>query len=368
LSRESLAWVQRTAGAAPVRESLALAEPRDDEIVVRLVATGICHTDLLAPQFIAAPAVFGHEGAGIVEFTGRNVTKVRPGDPVAMTFGSCGVCRACCEAEPAYCADFAQIQYGGSRRDGSAILSDAAGPVRGAFFAQSSFATRALVNERSIVRLPPEFPLELAAPLGCGVQTGAGAVLNALAARAGDDLAVFGAGSVGLSAVMAARIAGCARIIAVDINPARLALALQLGATHVFDARDDDIVARIRALTGDGVRYSLETAGVEASFRAAFDCLAKRGTCGVVAVPNLGKPFPFAAGGLLHGRRLVGIIEGSSVPDVFIPQLVRHHLAGRLPFDRMVSWYEFDALPKALADAAAGSVVKAIVRMPPAQA
>jgi aryl-alcohol dehydrogenase len=366
MSRESLAWVQRTAGADPVREALQLADPRDDEIVVRLVATGICHTDLLAPQFIAPPAVFGHEGCGLVEAIGRGVTKVRVGDPVALTFGSCGACRACLEAEPAYCADFAQIQYGGARRDGSAILSDASGPVRGAFFAQSSFATRALVTERSVVRLPADFPLELAAPLGCGVQTGAGAVLNALAARAGDDLAVFGAGSVGLSAVMAAKIAGCARIIAVDINPARLELALELGATHVFDAREDDVAARIRALTGDGVRYSLETAGAETSFRAAIDCLAKRGTCGLVAVPNLGKPLSFAPAPLLHGRRLVGIIEGSSVPDVFIPQLIRHHLAGRLPFDRMVSWYDFDALPAALADATAGRAIKPIVRMPAA--
>lgn len=357
------AWVQREPAAPPRLETLDLDEPRPDELLVRLEACGVCHTDLFAPRRFPLPAVFGHEGAGVVERVGTTVRGLRPGDRVVLTFGSCGACRNCATGAPAYCMTGHELQFAGARADGSPTLGGDDGPVRGAFFQQSSFATHALATGRNAVRIPDELPLDLAAPLGCGIQTGAGAVLNTLACPAGVSLVVFGVGSVGLSAVMAARLARCEPVIAVDLLPERLALALELGATHALDARSPELVEEIHDLTGGGARFSLETAGTEQSFRAAIDCLARLGTCGLCTVPRLGEPIEFRPLSILKGRTVTGVLEGSSVPDEFIPYLARLHLDGELPYDRLVSFYDFGDLPRALADAEAGRVVKPVLRM-----
>jgi len=361
---EIRAWVQRDVDGPPGLETLSLDALRPDELRVRLAACGICHTDLFAPRLVPLPAVLGHEGAGVVEEVGTAVTSLRPGDRVALTFGSCGECVHCGEGAPAYCADGHALQFGGQRADGSTTLRSATGPVHGAFFQQSSFATHAIATERNAVRIPDGMPFELAAPLGCSVQTGAGAVLNTLACREGSSLAVFGVGPVGLSAVMAARLAGCRTIIAVDVQPGRLALALELGATHVVNANAAPALDLILSITGGGADYSIETAGADESFRAAIDCLAKRGTCGLCTVPRLGEPLEFSPLSILKGRTVTGVLEGSSVPREFIPRLARLHLDGRLPYDRFVARYDFEDLPRALDDAAQGRVVKAVLRMP----
>jgi aryl-alcohol dehydrogenase len=357
------AWVQREPAVPPRLETLDLDEPRPDELLVRLEACGVCHTDLFAPRRFPLPAVFGHEGAGVVERVGTTIRGLRPGDRVVLTFGSCGACRNCATGAPAYCMTGHELQFAGARADGSPTLGGDDGPVRGAFFQQSSFATHALATGRNAVRIPDELPLDLAAPLGCGIQTGAGAVLNTLACPAGVSLVVFGVGSVGLSAVMAARLARCEPVIAVDLRPERLALALELGATHALDARSPELVEEIHDLTGGGARFSLETAGTEQSFRAAIDCLARLGTCGLCTVPRLGEPIEFQPLSILKGRTVTGVLEGSSVPDEFIPYLARLHLDGELPYDRLVSFYDFGDLPRALADAEAGRVVKPVLRM-----
>jgi aryl-alcohol dehydrogenase len=358
------AWVHRSADAPPTLESMTLDEPRPDELRVRLAACGVCHTDLFAPLRFGLPAVLGHEGAGVVEAVGERVTKFWPGDRVALTFGSCGHCANCTSGAPAYCVHGHELQFGGAREDGSGTLRAGETPVRGAFFQQSSFATHALATERNAVRIPDELPLELAGPLGCGIQTGAGAVLNTLRCRPGSSLAVFGAGSVGLSAVMAARLAGCAQVIAVDILPSRLALALELGATMVLDATEGEVADRIRSLTGGGAHYSLETAGAEQTFRDSIDCLARLGVCGLCTVPKLGAPIEFSPLAILKGRTVTGVLEGSSVPHEFIPRLAGLFLNGRLPYDRLVSYYDFDDLPRALDDAAHGRAIKPVIRMP----
>lgn len=358
------AWVQHRAGEAPVLEALNLDEPRADEVVVRIAAAGVCHTDLFAPLRFALPAVFGHEGAGVVERVGEAVTRLSVGDRVALTFGSCGACRNCRKGAPAYCMDGHRLQFGGLRADGSVTLADARGQaVHGAFFQQSSFATHALATERNAVRIPDDLPFEIAAPLGCGIQTGAGAVLNTLACPPGSSLAVFGTGSVGLSAVMAARLAGCDPVIAVDVRPTRLALARELGATHALDAREGGVASRILELTGGGADFSIETAGAEETFRDAIDCLARLGTCGLCTVPKLGEPFPFAPLSILKGRTVTGVLEGSSVPDEFIPRLAALHLEGRLPCERLLRFYDFADLPRALEDAEAGRAIKPVLRV-----
>jgi aryl-alcohol dehydrogenase len=345
-------------------EDVDLDEPRDDEVLVRLVASGVCHTDLGAPHFCALPAVFGHEGAGIVEGVGARVGKVRRGDRVVLTFGSCGACRHCHEGVPSHCSHMTPLQFGGSRLDGSPTMRGSDGPVRGAFFQQSSFATYALATERNVVRVPDEMPLELAAPLGCGVQTGVGAILNTLRAPAGSSVAIFGVGSVGLAAVMGARFAGCRPIIAIDVLPERLELAREFGATHALDGRDPEIVARVRAVAREGVDFSLDTAGNVTTLDSALKVLANRGHCAFFTVPDRGAPIPVSLVSLLvGGKSLTGVLEGSSVPDVFIPRLIDWHLAGLLPVDRLVRDYPFADIARALDDAAHGRAIKPVLRM-----
>ena len=359
------AAVCRAAGAAPQIEPLELDAPRADEVLVRLVATGICHTDLFSSGIYPLPAVFGHEGAGVVERVGAGVGKVKAGDRVSMTFGSCGQCRLCHAGHPAYCEGGHDLQFSGRRLDGSTTLRDASGAaVHGSFFQQSSFATHALGTQRSVVKLPDAMPLERAGPLGCGIQTGAGAVLHSLAARAGSSIAIFGVGSVGLAAVMAARLAGCSTIVAVDVKPERLELAREFGATHGFDAREGDVVARIQGVARGGVMFSLETAGQIQTLNDAINCLARRGACAIVTVPKMGAAFEWSPLNLLlGGRRLISVLEGDSVPDVFIPQLAELYLSGRLPLDRLTRDYDFRDIGRALDDAHHGRTIKPILRM-----
>ncbi len=358
------AAVTRSPDAPPKLEALTLEDPRPDELLVRIVAAGICHTDLSAPALSPLPAVFGHEGAGIVEAVGSAVEGFRPGDRVALSFGSCGGCGACHEGAPAYCDHMMQLQFGGVRLDGTTTLRDARGPVHGAFFQQSSFATYALATARNAVHVPDDIPLDVAAPFGCGIQTGAGAVLNVFELKAHESLVVFGAGSVGLAAIMAAAVAGAAPIVAVDPVAERRALALELGATHAVDPTDHpELVAELRGLCRGGAHASLETAGHVQSFNAAIDVLRMRGTCGLVTVPNMGKPFEFSPVSLLFGRRLVGILEGASVPEVFLPRLFDLYRQGRLPVDRLIRRYAFSDIATAMADSASGRTVKPVLCM-----
>ena len=214
-------------------EAVSLEDPRDDEVLVRLVATGVCHTDLIARDQIypvPQPIVLGHEGAGIVEKVGAGVSHVEPGDHLVLTYLSCGDCPACNEASPAYCHKLFGLCFGGARPDGSGAIRDANGEaLHGHFFGQSSFATLAIASRRNVVKVRRDAPWEILGPLGCGLQTGAGAVLNVFRPEAGQSLAVFGAGAVGLSALMAARHAVMEPIIVIDVVPERLQIARDLG-------------------------------------------------------------------------------------------------------------------------------------------
>lgn len=346
-------------------EPVELDTPRGNEVLVKIVATGICHTDLMAPKvLVGSPVVLGHEGAGVVEAVGSNVTKVSRGDRVILSYASCGMCESCMTGEPFHCHLTQPMNFGCARSDGTKTIKWQGQPINSAFFQQSSFATYALATERNVVKVEHDVPLELLAPLGCGIQTGAGAVMNTLRPEAGSSIAVFGAGSVGLSAVMAARAVGCTTVVAVDINPERLKLALELGATHAIDAGDGNTLEQIRMITGGkGLRYSIETAGTVKTFTDSIDCLLIGGTCALVTVPNHGAPFEFSALNLLFGRKMVGVLEGSSVPEVFIPRLIDLYQQGRFPMDKLVTYYPFARINDAIADSVAGKTVKAILRM-----
>jgi aryl-alcohol dehydrogenase len=210
-------------------EEVELDEPRADEVLLRMVATGLCHTDLSAQAGIVPfplPGVVGHEGAGVVESVGAAVQRVARGDHVLASFSSCGHCMECRGGHPALCESFHPLNLSaGTRPDGTHTIHQGAEPLSGHFFGQSSLARHAIVDERCLVKVPPDAPLHMLAPLGCGIQTGAGAVLNVLRPEPGCSLAVFGIGAVGCAAVMAAALSSAARIIAIDVVPARLELA-----------------------------------------------------------------------------------------------------------------------------------------------
>jgi aryl-alcohol dehydrogenase len=361
------AAVVRAPHAAMSFEELDLESPRDRELVVRVVATGVCHTDIAMRDQafpVPQPIVLGHEGAGIVEQVGRGVTKVKIGDAVVMTYNSCGQCPSCYAAQASYCHDFFGRNFAGIRADGSTPLTGAAGPVHGNFFGQSSFASHALCHERNVVPVPRDVSLELLGPLACGIQSGAGAVMNALRVGNGQSLVIFGTGSVGLSAVMAARLMGATCIIGVDLNDQRLDLARQLGATHTINAAQGDTAAAIHDICPSGVHFALETTGSVPVIRSAVESLAPRGTCGLLGASPITAELTLNVAHLMTaGRAVRGIIEGDSVPELFIPALIDLYRQGRFPFDRLLRFYPFSELNAAIADSEAGVTIKAVVRM-----
>ncbi len=348
-------------------EQLQLEEPRDDEVLVRVVATGVCHTDItVRDQYypVPLPAVLGHEGAGIVEKVGAGVTKVKPGDHVVLSYLPCGQCGKCHGGKPAYCDLMFPYNFGGGRLDGSTSISDGGDRISGFFFGQSSFATHALANQRNVVKVRKDAPLKLLGPLGCGIQTGAGGVLNSLAPEAGTSIAIFGAGAVGLSAVMAARVCGCTKIIAIDLNGERLKLATELGATDIINPRDGgNTVEIIQSMTGTGVNYSLETTAVPTVLRQAVESLTTTGVCGLIGGAPMGTEITLDMNNILFGRTLRGIVEGDSVADVFIPRLIDLHMQGRFPFDRLVKFYPLDKINEAITEAESGSTIKPILEI-----
>lgn len=354
---EIRAAVLRNKGGPLTIESLYIEAPREDEVLVRVIASGICHTDI---AFVddwydgGDPLVLGHEGAGVVERVGKRVKNVRPGDYVLLSFASCGRCRECVSGRPAHCNSFYKANFGFGRLDGSNALH--ASGVRGHFFGQSSFATHLLATERNLVTVANDLPLELLAPLGCGLQTGAGTVFNSLAVPKGASLAVFGSGAVGLAAVMAARTSCSHPIIAVDIFPQRLKLALELGATHTIDNRGGDLLSRIARITGSGVDYVVETTGVPEMEEIAVEVLNRHGTATFVATAA-------GRGGLPGGRKAIGIIQGDAVPQRLIPMLIELYRAGEFPFDRFVRFYDFADINEAMDDARSGKTIKPVLRI-----
>ena len=347
-------------------EEVELAPPKAGEILIKIVASGVCHTDEVAQHQIIPvplPAVFGHEGSGIVEEVGPGVFDLKKGDHVAVSFAFCGHCENCLSAHPHACESLNPLNFGGTMLDGTKRLSKDGQDIS-SFFGQSSFATYAVVNAASAVKLPKDIDLAMTAPLGCGIQTGAGAVLNALRPPFGSSIAVFGCGTVGMSAIMAAKIAGCEKIIAVSGNPASIMLAKELGATHGINRKEtDDVVGEIVKITGGGAHYAIDTSGVPDLVRKALNCLRMLGTAVVLgATGELTIHVQMELMG--PAKSLIGIIEGNAVPRLFIPQLLRYFKDGRFPVDRLIKYYDFADINQAMADSGTGKVIKAVLKMP----
>lgn len=351
-----------------VIDNVELCEPRPDEVIVRVVASGMCQTDLHGRDGYYAtpyPIVCGHEGAGVVHAVGSAVRSLAPGDHVVMSFPWCGTCSNCQQNMQSYCLHAFSLKMNGTRADGTTLLSKNGLPIYSAFFQQSSFGTFALTQERYAVKVRKDAPLELLGPLACSGQTGAGAVLNAIKPKPGDSFAVFGVGAVGLSALMAAKIAGCHPIIAVDVHPHRLALARELGATHTIDHRtDSDPVAKIREMTGGGVRASMDTSAVPAVFREAIEALMPRGTCVLLGSARKGTEISFEMPFLQEGRIICGVIQGDSYPKEFIPRLVDLIMERKFPIEKMITFYDFADINVAAKDSSSGVTIKPVLRMP----
>ena len=363
----------KAAIAAPQAEVFTIEEvdldaPRADEVLVRIAAVGLCHTDIVALEGgfgFEIPAVLGHEGAGVVKAVGDAVTGFKAGDRVALSFQSCGVCPKCDAGHPAYCHLMPALNYTGMRQDGSRSLHRNGSDLVSNFFGQSSFASHALTYERNLVKIDDDIPFEIAAPLGCGIQTGAGSVLNVFRPEPGSSILVTGGGTVGLSAVMAAKIAGCATIIVAEPHSTRRALALELGATHVIDpVASPDLAAAVRAILPIGVDFAFDTSAREAVLEAILNALAPQGTLGCVGAAT-GEPRMTI---LLNqavslGLCVRGIIEGDSVPQDFIPRMIAYYRDGQLPVDRLIQTYRFDSINQAVTDQHDGKCIKVVLTL-----
>lgn len=345
-------------------DPIELDELRPDEVLVRNQASGICHTDALARHRLRLPAVLGHEGAGVVEAIGSAVTCVRVGDRVVVSYPWCGACMPCHRGEPFLCGKHMELAFAGSRLDGSYTIKLDSAPISSAFFQQSSFATRSIALERAVVPVVSDLPSTLLAAIPCGVQTGAGAILNTLRVSAQEGLAVFGVGAVGMSAVMAGRLCGAWPLIAVDIVPERLALARELGATHVIDASAGPVAGHVREIAPEGITVSLETSGSSQALEDAIAALTAGGRCGMVIAPHLGQKYPFSPTEIFtRAAHLIGIIQGSAVPREFLRTLLRLQRQGRFPFEQLVRVYELLQINEAFADAAASRAIKPVLKL-----
>jgi aryl-alcohol dehydrogenase len=348
-------------------ESARLDDPRADEILVRIAGVGICHTDIVAQDGglypIALPAVFGHEGAGEVVAVGSDISTVKAGDVVVLSFGSCGRCGRCQNHESAYCAQAFPINYSGMRSNGTSALSIGDETVSGHFFGQSSFASYAIAYESNTVVLPDGCDASIMGPLGCGIQTGAGTVINTLACKPGSSLLITGGGTLGLAAAMAAGIQGCATIIVSEVHASRRALALEIGATHAIDPRLSPVAEAVRGITPAGVDYAFDTTGLPDVMAGALASLGPRGTLAIAGLPP--RPDATIAVPILpmiaYGQTIKGLVEGDASPKSFIPYLAELHRQGRLPIDRLMKKYPLSHINQAISEQQQGLCVKPIL-------
>ena len=360
------AAVLRKLGGPFEIETIDVAPPRDDEVLVRMVGVGVCHTDIACREGfpVPMPIVLGHEGSGIVEAVGSKVTRVKVGDHVVMSFNSCGQCHGCTHDQPATCAQFLGFNFAGVRiADGTTPLSQNGQPIHGMFFGQSTFGTYAIAREVNTIAVDASLPLELLGPLGCGVQTGAGAVINSLAMRAGQSLAIFGGGAVGLSALLGAKAVDAGKVFVVEPNAKRRALALELGATQAFDPKDgSDIVAAIKEASGGGVDLAFDTTAIAAVVGQAINCTMSGGVIGLAGVPGPDVPIPLSLLDLVvKNVTLRPIIEGDSNPRSFVPKMLDLYKKGKFPFDKLITKFRFDQINEAMHASETGEVIKPVL-------
>lgn len=347
---------------------LVLDDPGPGEVVVKMAATGICHTDALARHGdlpFPLPGVLGHEGAGIVVATGPDTGDVVVGDRVVIGWPSCGACAHCRAGKPRYCLRLGENLISGGRLDGDTVLHRPSGePLSSHFFGQSSFASHSLTTARALVKVPASLPLELMGPLACGISTGAGAVFNTARPGPGSSLVVFGVGTVGLSAIMAARLSPATKIIAVDRHAARLELAQELGATHVIEATGMDAVAAVYDICGGPADIAMECTGAVSVVRQAADSVGMLGTCILIGGASAGAQFELDHLSTLWGKTIVGVLGGGGQSSSLIGTVMQLFEQGRFPFDRLVEFFPFTDIAEAVDRSQRGQTIKPVLLFP----
>ncbi|MBF0672687.1 MAG: NAD(P)-dependent alcohol dehydrogenase [Salinibacterium sp.] len=357
--------------AAFEQQEVELEAPGRGEVLVRIAAVGVCHTDLISREGdmgVTFPAILGHEGAGVVEQVGEGVTQVAVGDKVIIGWPSCGECRNCLDGEPRYCLRTGDALVSGRRfkgeQAGTSAYSRDGQTLSGHFFGQSSFATYSLTRADALVKVPGDTPVELLGPLACGLGTGAGAVLNETRPRLGDSVLIVGVGAVGLAAIMAATNTGATTIIAADVHDNRLEMAREFGATHTINSRDNDLVEEVAKITGSTVDFAYDCTGVIPVIEKMAETVGMLGTLVLIGGAPAGARFSLDHLTTLWGKRVVGVLGGGGRSGQLIPALVELYTQGRFPFDKLVKYYEFDQIEQALADSKSGEVIKPILRLP----
>ena len=356
------AAVTREAGQPLVLENVSITEPADNEILVKIHSTGICHTDLIMHGIgiYGGPAVYGHEGAGVVEKVGKLVKKVSVGDHVVMCVNShCGTCPECIKGHPMNCHeyDFTKPQM---REDKSPTMLDEEGNplLHGG---ATSFTTHVITTEKSVIKINKSVSLDVAGVFACGIQTGYGTVVHAANPEVGDSIAVFGVGSVGLCSILAAKHRRCYPIIAVDINPDKLAVAKELGATHCINSLEENPEEKIRELTGRGVTFAIDTVGKPEVTPSIIRSTDLTGTTLLIGASP--EPMSIPTTDILWGRTVKGVVEGDSIPDLFVPDLIRMYEEGDLPLEKLFTFYDFEDINQAIMEFHQGKSIKPIVRI-----
>lgn len=343
-----------------------LAEPKEKDVLVKIVASGLCRSDYgeRTGNSIQFPNVLGHEGSGIVEKVGTSVTTVKPGDHVILSYAYCGECKHCAEGHPSSCSHWFEVNNMGKNKRGEYVIHTLEGEAVNNFFNQSAFATYSLTDESNIVKVDKDIDLRLVGPLGCGLGTGSGAVLSVLKPNAGSTIAVFGTGAVGFAAIMAAKIVGCSQIIAVDINDARLQTAKECGATTIINSKMTDPKEQIMELTkGIGVDYTIDTTGVPPVMTQALQALTNSGTFIPLAVTKSNFELNTFFDLVFGNKKMEGVLIGNTIPKFHLPRLLDFYKKGEFPFDRFVKFYDFQQINKAEADSLTGEVIKPVVVM-----
>ena len=347
-----------------IRDDVELADMQPDDLQIHMVASGICHSDEALRKGdaeIGYPIILGHEGSGIVEKVGPEVKNFKPGDHVILSFYGCGNCINCLKGKPTKCLNYAANNLSGVRPDGSAHFTEDGHQVDD-MFDQSSFTTTTVVRERNAVKVPKDLDLRKLGPLGCGYVTGSGTVFNTLKPEPGSTIAVTGTGAVGLAAMMAGKISGCTKVIAIDRVPERLELAKELGATDAINTNDQDMVKSIQNLTdGKGVDYIVDTTGVTKVMEDAIQSLAQGGTLAPVAVTANHIDVDTWNDLCPSDRTIVGVNMGDSIPQVDIPRLIEFYKLGMFDFDKTEKFYDFDQINQANADSVSGKTIKPVL-------
>jgi len=353
------------AGAPLKIENLTLDEPQQNEVLIKLVATGVCHTDL---HFMKGempspmPVVPGHEGAGIVEKVGPGVTTLKPGDHVILMVAfNCGKCRYCYEGRPTWCVENLPVQMMATLPYGGIRLHKGKQEIRH-LFGLACYAEKVVVHERSAVKVRNDAPLDVVCLLGCGTSTGIGTAINSARVKPGESIAIFGCGGVGLSAVMGAKLAG-ARIIAIDVLDSKLEKAKELGADYVINAEKDDPQIKIMEILGGGADYALEFIGNTEVMAKALGSIRPGGLLIVAGMAPLISMLNIAPFEFLIGKTITGAVQGDVIPQIDIPRYVDLYMAGKLPIDKLITnSYGLDQINEAYEALEKGKVIRSVIK------